>query len=179
MASAVQAAQSTTPIMQRTPFATQTASTEPAETARTEPAEVAAAPPPALVQEMLADDWQVKNQLTYPETAVVTPTMQSPSSTPSLMRAIAAAEKPPAHTAKETVQWPDIAPTATQNGIQRDMVETTNIDMQRVEAEPGIDDEESSDEESPEVDVDKLANEVYSQLRKRLAIEWERGRGKR
>ena len=94
------------------------------------------------------------------------------------MRAIATAESTPEPT-KEVYQWPDISPikpspaaaTQTQNNIQRYEMNPADVAIQE--------NIESTNESSNHVDVDKLANEVYSQLRRRLAIEWERGRGKR
>ena len=60
-------------------------------------------------------------------------------------------------------------------------MDSTDLDFQEYGADSvsSMENAESTDENSNYVDVDKLANEVYSQLKKRLATEWERGRGKR
>jgi len=158
---------SATPTIQRTPSPTAT--------------QTAVAPTSTLAQDMVADGWQLKQAA-----PLVTPTTQ-PSEN-SLMRAIAIAESAPPEPTQETVQWPDIqtgirsTSSAETDSIQRSTAEAPVIqrDEQESQAE-GMDNEgnEEEDENSETIDVDKLANEVYSQLRKRLAIEWERGRGKR
>jgi hypothetical protein len=115
------------------------------------------------------------------QTAVVTPLVQksSTTNTSSLMRALSQAEgattsnqadSTPKAT-QEPYQWPDIKPPGTQQ---------TQYPIQRTEDDYPIDPIDPEPEEStPPINIDQLANTVYSQLRKRLAVEWERGRGKR
>ncbi len=54
--------------------------------------------------------------------------------------------------------------------------------VQRVESASPVADprnvEGEKDSEAPTVDVDALAREVYAALRRRLAADWERGRGR-
>jgi hypothetical protein len=84
----------------------------------------------------------------------------------SVMRAIAEAERPaPQPVPQQTLGQSavsDVAPPSVQREI--------SIEEPVVTAETG---------EAAEVDVDKLARQVYNEVRRRLASEWERNRGRR
>ncbi|MFO7680374.1 MAG: hypothetical protein R6X34_10010 [Chloroflexota bacterium] len=148
--------------------------------------QTAVASPPALFQELQANEWHVKQETAVSQPAVA-PAV-APTHSPTLMRALAAAEKSTAAPVQNRYQWPDIkptsistsrpapaptsAPSAAEN-IQRAEITAPDSTSQHLEAEP------AAQTEQPPVNIDQLANEVYSQLKKRLAVEWERGRGKR
>lgn len=140
--------------------------------------QTAVAPPSSLVQEMMASDWHVQ------ETAVDTPTITAAQSTHSLMRALGEAEASPKSESKsesneDTYQWPDIKPTSTPSSSDTLQRATEDSEISSGDSATEMQEDEEQDDTETEVDIDKLANEVYSQLRRRLAIEWERGRGKR
>ena len=42
------------------------------------------------------------------------------------------------------------------------------------ESEPG----ETETSQEPEIDVDQLARDVFPEIKRRLKVEWERGRGR-
>jgi hypothetical protein len=73
-------------------------------------------------------------------------------------------------TNSHTIQRSSAAPTITPAPpiIQRD--DDENDDES---------DDNDSDSSASAPDIDQIANQVYSQLRRRLSVEWERGRGKR
>lgn len=150
--------------------------------------ETAVIPASTLAQNSMANGRQITQE---PE--IITP-LTATTATPSLMRAVAAAESPPpkptpATGQEEAMQWPDIlstSPAETTADIQQNETEASTPNIQRKSPEPqedsliGDEENEEDDENDAEaINVDQLANEVYSQLKKRLAIEWERGRGKR
>ncbi|MBE2224180.1 MAG: hypothetical protein IAF02_21760, partial [Anaerolineae bacterium] len=152
----------TSQAIQRTPTASQTA---------------VSATTSTLFQDLMAENWQVDQ-----ETAVIPPETHSPTITtttvPSIMRALAAVESKTADETKasppETYQWPDIMPVTKPMAAP-----PIQHNIQRIPDEVNPEPEIESSESPATIDINQLANEVYSQLKKRLAIEWERGRGKR
>jgi methionyl-tRNA formyltransferase len=97
------------------------------------------------------------------------------------MRAIAAAEAPvddfalsrtsASATAPAEIATADMMPSVVQRVIAK---ETSTI-----EASESADlSAEGETKEAGQVDVDQLALQVYNQIRRRIAIEWERGRGR-
>jgi hypothetical protein len=83
-----------------------------------------------------------------------------------VMRAVAEAERPSAQPAPEPTFRPPEVSDAAPPPVQREI----NIEEPVVTAEAG---------EEATVDVDKLARQVYAEVRRRLASEWERNRGRR
>lgn len=109
-----------------------------------------------------------------------------------ISRAIAAAEAPPP--AEQVSDAPGADSAEAQDGpatVQRvrtdgsESNEGAKFDIGSHSRRPSsavesIEERETKGEApAPEIDVDELARRVYSDLRRRLAIEWERERGRR
>ncbi len=145
------------------------------------PTETAVTPTETLTPEATPEGWQISQ-----ETAVTPETTTTTTATASLMRAIGEAERSTSTEtpASEPYQWPDIMPTKSNDSVQRWETASprgpgVNIGGHRAASAAEQSESEPEETKPPEIDMDKLAKQVYSQLRKRLAIEWERGRGKR
>ncbi len=113
----------------------------------------------------------------WPSQTITSPTIR-PAAAPAIMRAPDASASPPT----QPRQWPDIKPvSAAPPAVQRaEQPAATSSDQSHAEPETGnLKTDNTQEEKSAAVDIDKLAQEVYGQLKRRLAIEWERGRGKR
>ena len=122
-------------------------------------AEAPPRPSPSL-EDLSRDLWQIKER---PSTT----NSNATTTTPNIMRTMAE----------------DIL-LADNPSAEHDSMTSTIPVVQRMEGDVDVD---VSVEKSPteasstkaEVDIDKLARQVYAQLKRRLALEWERGRGKR
>ena len=118
-------------------------------------AEAPAQPTPRL-ESLARNMWQIVERPSAMDSSMTT--------TPNIMRAVSEELL-----LTDDVPADDLAITSTMPVVQR----TEDDD---VTADNAV--EEAASEEA-EVDIDKLARQVYMQLKRRLALEWERGRGKR
>ncbi len=118
-------------------------------------AEASAQPTPRL-ESLARNMWQIVERPSAMDSSTTT--------TPNIMRAVSEELL-----LTDDVPADDLAITSTMPVVQR----TEDDD---VTANNAV--EEAASEEA-EVDIDKLARQVYKQLKRRLALEWERGRGKR
>jgi hypothetical protein len=92
----------------------------------------------------------------------------------SVMRAIAKAEAKPSHLSPATLGKPIISAEAPPL-VQRETIQRIVASEERpteTQSETG----EAEAEDAGELDTDELARRVYSEIRRRLSIEWERVR---
>jgi hypothetical protein len=105
------------------------------------------------------------------------PAADSGRSAESVMRAIAEAERPSASAPQVTAEAP--GQRLPLSRVSQPQVSAAAPPA--IQREPGPDETAEAGEAEAEagVDVDKLARQVYAEVRRRLASEWERGRGQR
>ena len=118
-------------------------------------AEAPAQPTPRL-ESLARNMWQIVERPSAMDSSTTT--------TPNIMRAVSEELL-----LTDDVPAGDLAITSTMPVVQR-------TEDDEVITDDAV--EEAASEEA-EVDIDKLARQVYTQLKRRLALEWERGRGKR
>ncbi|MFQ5433572.1 MAG: hypothetical protein ACE5FD_01735, partial [Anaerolineae bacterium] len=153
------------------------APTKPGTAAHTAPIQPATIETTSL-QNLSDDGWRMIPRITPTQPA---PTAAVPAPVHALRRA------PISSDIKE--QLPDAGPVKYDAPHQQQTSAYENMStipiVQRTETDTvplpdSVVEMEDTSEPTPDnVDMDKLAHEVYSQIRRRLAVEWERGRGKR
>lgn len=136
------------------------------------------APAPSL-QSLGTDLWQITatpdSLLRGSTTSTRMPSISADTHSTTLMRAIADAEaQSPATTAHSQSTVPAIQRVETTGASSSGNVQQPTAPQAASET----DDEDAADQATAEVDVDKLARQVYAQLKRRIRIEWERGRGR-
>ena len=116
--------------------------------------------------------------------ATTTPTVTIQTKRDRIQRAIAAAERPSekeevkqspqkSEQTTDTNTTPPLMTFTAPQAIQR----STEFDDSSI-SEPSNTEFEDEIEDDVQPDIDELARQVYAQLKRRLKIEWERGRGR-
>lgn len=147
-----------------------------------------AAPPQAFVPTEIGplpgDLWEILGAPTPAAAPAATaPAPAAPTQT-SVMRAIAAAEsQPPQPTFRngdgphaEAIQRAESAPE--QSRPTSTATAGSGVPSRTATAQEGQSGQGTEGGEQGEVNVDELARQVYHEVRRRLSVEWERGRGR-
>ncbi|MCA9934696.1 MAG: hypothetical protein KC415_12265, partial [Anaerolineales bacterium] len=145
----------------------------------------ATAPQPTVVQTAVgplpADLWSLLGQ--------TPPASQMDTASQPVMRTFADNKTIDPQTSTTETTWLSPMPTRPETAVTSPVQQPV---IQRVEdvLDPGTGDPETSEATDTldtfekktaksEINVDELAKQVYQQLKRRLSVEWERGRGKR
>lgn len=134
----------------------------------TEPGPETADAVPTEIGPLPADLWQLLGQAPPPSQ----PAADSPE---TVMRAIETAETTGQASVETSAE--SVSPPASPPSVQRQAAPVTKAET---EPAPGRTEAEAGDKESEpsQVDVDELARRVYSDIKRRLSVEWERVRGR-
>ena len=153
---------------------------------------------PTEIGPLPGDLWNILGQPTPTMAGVAEAPPVSSGTQPAIMRAIAAAEQstttiaPPTYTTyapqravnggPPPIQRVEGEQTAASNQAQPTTVATVGSGVPPVTGnapggEPGAASQEKA-EGAGEVNVEELARQVYSEVKRRLSVEWERGRGR-
>lgn len=142
---------------------------------------------PTEIGPLPGDLWEILGTpvpVTAPAAAPASTTLAPAATQTSVMRAIAAAEsQPPQHTFHngngthmEAIQRAETAPE--QSRPTSTATAGSGVPPRTATAQEGQSGQGTEGGEQGEVNVDELARQVYHEVRRRLSVEWERGRGR-
>jgi len=120
---------------------------------------------PTAIGDLPSDLWQILGERPPAPVPATQRSVDSISSPPTL-------PDPPAKLVTEEFQSPDFQRTARDSGSTAGQLDLTRSGGEEDSAGEG------SGDEKDEVDVEKLARQVYPEIRRRLQVDWERGRGR-
>ena len=122
---------------------------------------------PTAIGDLPSDLWQILGETPPAPVPTAQRSVETDPSSP-------AQAGPPAKLVTEEFQSPDIQRSLRDLGSSAGQLDQTRGSGQ----EESAGGDEGGEGEKGEVDVNELARKVYPEIRRRLQVDWERGRGR-